>query len=267
MKICCLSNFIPEELCFIELPGRLFLFCRGSNYTAYPENKFASYIHLKPWESMSSWSGNGEDLWHFIMVVRGSFWCLLNHWSVYIVLISRESAPDCWPRRCRDMVLWEDQGFLPEEHALEATEGVLHILHPPTLTVPPGPWPVSQKQWHRAFCLQSAPTMSLWLVDALVLQWKAKWAWKETMTLTLEDFMFSTSLSHQWIYEPGEEFPEMKEEEKLVKTIRFQIWTHSPIFPYLIFHLVNFSRVLFFTFQLVFRAIWVLFWLGSDLSN
>lgn len=150
MKICCLSNFIPEELCFIELPSRLFLFCRGSNYTVFPENKFASYIHLKPWESMSSWSGNGEDLWHFIMVVRGSFWCLLNHWSVHIVLISRESAPDCWPRRCRDMVLWEDQGFLPEEHALEATEGVLHH---------PAPSHFNGASWSTA-CLSEAMTQS-----------------------------------------------------------------------------------------------------------
>lgn len=30
------------------------------------------------------------------------------------------------------------------------------------------------------------------------------------MSLTLEDFMFSSSLSHPWVYEPGEEFPETR---------------------------------------------------------
>lgn len=82
--------------------------------------------------------------------------------------------------------------------------------HPPTLTVTSGPQPGLRSNDTELFCLQCAPTMSLRLADALVLQQKAKQAWKETMSLTLEDFMFSSSLSHQWIYEPGEEFPETK---------------------------------------------------------
>lgn len=77
-------------------------------------------------------------------------------------------------------------------------------------TVPPGPQACLSSNDTGAFLSAVCAAMSLWLADALVLQWKTKWAWKETMSLTLEDFMFSTSLSHQWIYEPGEEFPERK---------------------------------------------------------
>lgn len=82
--------------------------------------------------------------------------------------------------------------------------------HPPTLTVTSGPQPRFRSNDTKLFCLHCAPTISLWLADALVLQRKAKQVWKETMSLTLEDFVFSSSLSHQWIYEPGEEFPETR---------------------------------------------------------
>lgn len=156
------------------------------------------------------------------------------------------------------------------------------IVQPPTLTVPPGPQACLSSNDTEPFCLQCAPAMSLWLADALVLQWKTKWAWKETMSLTLEDFMFSTSLSHQWIYEPGEEFPERKCHamipqnvtlgkggKKKVRMISHQIWKHSPIFPSLIFYLVHFSQILYSLLQ--FSAypdrIWILFWLWSDPSN
>lgn len=150
------------------------------------------------------------------------------------------------------------------------------IIHPPTLTVPPGPQPCLSSNDTELFCLQCAPAMSLWLADALVLQWKTKWAWKETMSLTLEDFMFSTSLSHQWIYEPGEEFPERKchamipqnvtlgkgGKKKKVRMTSHQIWKHSPIFPSLIFYLVNFSQILYslLHFSAYPEGIWILFW-------
>lgn len=86
------------------------------------------------------------------------------------------------------------------------------LYHPAAshTNLPSGPQPPPRSNGIKLFCLPCARTMSLWLTDASVLQWKTKWAWKETMSLTLDGFMFSTSLSHQWIYEPGEEFPETR---------------------------------------------------------
>lgn len=72
-----------------------------------------------------------------------------------------------------------------------------HKKQPPTFTVTSGLQPHLRSNDTKLFCLQYAPTMSLWLADALVLQRKAKQAQKETVSLTLEDFMFLTSLSHQ----------------------------------------------------------------------
>lgn len=51
--------------------------------------------------------------------------------------------------------------------------------------------------------------MSFWFASALVLQLKAERARKETVSLTLEDVLFSTPLSHPRIYEPGERFPDV----------------------------------------------------------
>lgn len=98
--------------------------------------------------------------------------------------------------------------FLQEQHSSAATQVMLHPSAPSHSTVPSGPQLPLRSNDAGRFCLQGAPATSLWLADAQVLQQKPKWAWKETMSLTLEDVMFSTSLSHQWMYEPGEEFPE-----------------------------------------------------------
>lgn len=61
----------------------------------------------------------------------------------------------------------------------------------------------------RVLCLQRALTMSLWFANASVLLLKAEWIRKETVSLTLEDRMFSTPLSHLTSYEPGERFPDV----------------------------------------------------------
>lgn len=97
-----------------------------------------------------------------------------------------------------------------EEHSSEATKVMLYHPAPSHTNLPSGPQPPLRSNDLKLCCLPCAPTMSLWLADASVLQWKTNWAWKETVSLPLDGCVFSTSLSHQWIYEPGEEFPETR---------------------------------------------------------
>ena len=61
------------------------------------------------------------------------------------------------------------------------------------------------------------------------------------------------------------DFGERGDEKKKVRMTSHQIWKHSPIFPSLIFYLVNFSQILYslLHFSAYPEGIWILFWLWS----
>lgn len=157
--------------------------------------------------------------------------------------------------RCGRMVGGRTGCFLQEQHSSEAAQVMLHPSAPSHVNCAFWSTAASQKQQYQAF-LSPGCTRHV-LVVSRCAGFAAK-AWKETMSLTLEDVMFSTSLSHQWMYEPGEEFPDTSCMQWLPKmwisennTRRKRGECHlSPAAGTLYFFCLC---ILFFSFQLVLR--------------
>lgn len=109
----------------------------------------------------------------------------------------------------RRTVHWEAGKLSWEDHPQKSKQwpfDILPLLHNLCPRTHNGFLKATTRRFH---CLQHALTMPLRSASSLVLQLKAEWTQKETVSLTLEDVMSSNPLNHPTIYEPGERFPDV----------------------------------------------------------